>query len=292
MSQADINLMNSLVEIQRAYWKPNSVEKASLLSRYPQALSWAETFRLLHLACMELLDTPEGRAQWLSTDSGPGEHHIPTGETYNLCQSLARRLMDKESPYRPRVCDVWQGAPGTADNREPELQGFVRNASLTHLGSLEVIHTVEQEGTPTELSFIPFDDIQAIIFSRPSSFRAAMVHYDDGRPPAVVWVPLLYGISWATTNTYDHDGTLTRFCCHVKVAQGERSVAIGIGHQDFELIDPAQNQRVLLGVGSLGQVGTLLEDDDPKLERKLLARGMSPADVKQFIERVRKNRAS
>src|SRR5690242_14729344 len=115
MSQQDDRLMETLVEIQRAYWQPNPAEKAGLLSRYPGALSWAETFRLLHLACLELLHSPEGRAQWLSGDTTPGEHDIPKGETYDLRQSLARRLMQKESPYRPRPCFVWQGDPGSTE---------------------------------------------------------------------------------------------------------------------------------------------------------------------------------
>lgn len=282
MSQNDQQLMNSLVRIQCAYWLPDPEEKAKLLSRFPHDLSWAETFRLHHLACLDLLNTPEGRTQWLGDGSQSGGHGAPEGEAHALCQRLARRLMEKESPYRPRTCAVWMGGPGAApDNATPDAMAIVRNASLTHLGSLEVIDILDDQGTPGRVTFIAFDEIQSVFMGRPSAYRAAKVRYDDGRPDAMVWLPLLYGISWATPNEFDRNGSMTRMCCFVNVEIGGPDIGIAIGHQDLQMIDPDANTGALTGIGSVRQISTALEADDPKLEQKCRVRGIDPAQVRR-----------
>jgi hypothetical protein len=269
---------NRAVQLQRAYWTYNPAEKESLLTRYPDSLSWPELLRLHHLACLELMNGVDGNAHWGELDHG---QDAPKGAASELCTEVLQRLLSPNSPYKERHCAVWQGQPGQSEQRPPDMQGRMRNASLTHLGCLEAIR-LDQHKQPIELIFIPFDDIRGVLLARPCLYRAARIFYEDARDE-MVWIPLNYGISWFTHNQYDHDGTLTRFCCHLHT--GEFSISIGIGHQDFVLAEPGTRGQHLFGLGSIGELMFALEISDPKFDQKCRASGLEPSTIRQQMEK-------
>jgi len=271
--QQDRELNNRLRQIQEAYWTLDREEKEALLAKSLDALSWREKLRLLHLTVLEILETEEGKRQLTATEM-TGASDAPDGEPARLCADLVKRLMVKESPFRPRRLAIWQGTPNAVSERPADIEAFCRNASITHLGAIEVIR-LDEKGEPRELAFVGLDEIRGAIFQG----RAARLFYDDGRQDEIVWVPLLYGWSWRTPNTYDQDGTMTRFRCHVKVEGIENRLAVGIGHQDV-VARQQDGSQTLFGIGSVGEIAVGLELDDPKFEAKCRARGLDPAEVR------------
>jgi len=263
-------------EIQQAYWTFDAEEKAKLLKGYPDGLSWCERLRLLHLACLELLNTEQGQKQ-LGAGEMERAFNAPEGETRDLCEALVEQLMREDSPYRPRYVLVWQGSSGQSNTREPDIRGPFRNASITHLGALEVVRLDEKE-RPRELAFVGLDELRGVAFGRPAVFRAAKLFYDDDRGEEIVLSPLLYGVSWDTPNAYYRDGSMTRFCCHIEIEGLPSRVAVGVGHQDYAVMG-ANGGASLLGLGSVGELVVALSPDDPKLEQKCKARGMDPDQV-------------
>lgn len=257
------------IHMQQDYWKPNTNEKSMLLTRYPDQLSWSELLRLHHLNCAEILHESNGKTPRYDADTVSIDTTL-SGENYDLYKTLTQRLLAQDSPYRSRHVGVMQG------QSTPEQAGVFRNASATHLGSLEVIWLDEQQH-PKSVGFIAFDEIQAVMFANPALFRAAKVFFDDQREPQIVLVPLLYGISWFTKNEYDRNGSMTRFCCHITGA--DKPFSIGIGHQDFTIRDN-QNQS-LFGIGSVSQIVTSLEMVDPRFDQKCRARGIDPDQVRK-----------
>ncbi len=211
-----------------------------------------------------------------------GSYSAPKLTAYELCRELVQRLLSQDSPYRMRHCDIWQGEAGQSGQRPPDLQGQLRNASLTHLGCLEVIHLGNQNQV-RELSFIPFDDIRGVLFAPPSLFRAGKVFYEDSSEE-IVYIPLIYGVSWVTDNKYDHDGTMTRFCCHLRVDGLDMHIGIGIGHQDFLLTVPeAEGEAQIFGLGSIGEIIFALELNDPRFDQKCRSRGLDPSTVRRHM---------
>jgi hypothetical protein len=114
---------------------------------------------------------------------------------------LITQLVSDNSPYKPRHVAVWRGKAGESDKHEPDLIGILCNASLTHLGCIEVIR-LDAEQRPIELAFISHDEIRGAVFDRTALFRAGMLFFDDGRADEVVLVPLLYGISWLSPHDF------------------------------------------------------------------------------------------
>lgn len=276
--------MQAILKLQRGYWSADVGEKTTLLSRDLASLTWAERFRLHHLLCADRWQQAGAgvRSGEASLDDESAE--VPGSD---LCRDLARRLLAPDSPYRARYCDVWQGEPATVANRASDLRGEFRNASFTHLGSLEVIH-LDQGHLPNEfratgLSFVPLDDIQAVVLSRPSLFRVARLYYDDGRQDELVLLPLLYAFSWDSTSEYDHDGRMTRFACFTEVdtPSGKESLGLGIGHQDFQI--KAEKGQTLFGVGSVCQLAVALNIDDSRFDLKCRARGLDPGAVRRQV---------
>lgn len=271
--------MDPAMQLQCTYWTYNPDEKAALLARYPESLSWSEALRLHHLTCLELLSSEEGSAQLMGDLEG--SYFAPKGTAYELCRELVQRLLSQDSPYRVRHCNIWQGEAGQSGQRPPDLQGQLRNASLTHLGCLEVIHLGNQNQV-RELSFIPFDDIRGVLFAQPSLFRAGKVLYEDSSEE-IVYIPLIYGVSWVTDIKYDHDGTMTRFRCHLPVDGLDMhiGIGIGIGHQDFLLTAPEAEGEYLLGLGSIGEIMFASELNDPKFDQRCRSRGLDPSTVRR-----------
>jgi hypothetical protein len=213
-------------------------------------------------------------------DSGDPEHELDVAELPHkqTCVHALARLLSKESPYRERPILVWQGNPDGLDQREPDLYGHFRNASMTHLGSLEVVR-LDDEDNPRELAFIALDDIRGVVFAPPTIFRYGKLLYDDGRPDEIVLLPLLYGTSWRSRHARDRDGSITRFAGHLKIPGSDQDFFIGVGHQDFVV----RERATLFGLSSIGEIMVPLEIDDPRFEMKCHARGLDPAEVRQQV---------
>jgi hypothetical protein len=172
--------------------------------------------------------------------------------------------MSKESPFRARPFYVWQGNAGQSSNKSYDIFGKLRNASITHLGCFEVMH-LDEGGLPTKVSFIPLADIKEIIFTPPLLFRFAKVLYEDDRAMEIVLVPLLYGLSWFTDNEFDHNGSMTRFICSMKVEGLEAKTSIGVGHQDLKSgFESGEGVDYLFGIGSVSKILSGLEIDDAR----------------------------
>jgi hypothetical protein len=101
------------------------------------------------------------------------------------------------------------------------------------------------------------------------------VSCEDGSEE-LVRIRLLYGVSWMTRNSYDHDGSLTRWCCHVEA--GDRRLGIGVGHQDLS-VDQRQSGHALVGMGSVSEISLALTVDDPRFREKCAVRGLDPDEV-------------
>ena len=160
------------------------------------------------------------------------------------------------------------------------------NFSITHFGSIEVIKT-DAEQKPVELAFVGLDEINGLMLGRPSLFRPAKLFYEDSRENEIVWMPLLYGVSWRSSSSHDRDGSLTRWVGHtkVKVEDMDINIGIGIGHQDFLIKNvDSPNEAVKFGLGSIDEIEIVLDIDDPKFENKCRARGLDPDEVRRKIK--------
>lgn len=259
-------------KVQEAYWTFDPREKKVLLQRYPDRLNAAELLRLHHLNCLEMFNAvPDGEEL---------DPETPTGPAATLCLEMVARFLRDDSPVRARPTFVWQGAGGESDRRDPDLQGPLRNASMTHLGCMEVVR-LKHETEPVSIDFVPFDDLRGIVLARPAIYRYAKLFFEDGRGDEVVLLPLLYGVSWRTRSEYDRNGQTTRFCCHVNLPDPAEHLAIGVGHQDF-LVSEEKAQRVV-GLGSIGELMFGLEITDPRFDVKCRARGLDPAEIRRQV---------
>ena len=266
--------------IQQKYWTPNPDEKKRLLEKGFENLAWDETLRLLHLACLEMLSDGPCREQLLDEEIAlEVSTHASPGKNRDLIVKLVTELVSEASPYKPRHVAVWQGKAGESEKRMEDLYGVLCNASLTHLGCVEVIR-LDAEQEPTELAFISFDEIRGAAFDRTALFRTGMLFFDDGRSDEVVLVPLLYGISWLSPHDFDQDGRSTRFICAIETDNDKQNLVIGVGQQDFVM---EGNRQPVFGLGSIGEIMIVLFVDDPKFNQKCKARGLDPDDVRRSM---------
>ena len=266
--------------IQQKYWTPNPDEKKRLVEKGFDNLAWDETLRLLHLACLEMLSDGPFKEQFLDEKIALEESaDAPSGENRDLIVKLITRLISETSPYKPRHVAAWQGKGGESEKRKEDLYGVLCNASLTHLGCIEVIR-LDAEQQPTELAFISLDEIRGAVFDRTALFRTGMLFFDDSRPDEVVLVPLLYGISWLSPHDFDQDGRSTRFICAIETDDDKQNLVIGVGHQDFVM---EGDRQPIFGLGSIGEIMVVLFWDDPKFDQKCKARGLDPDDVRRSM---------
>lgn len=253
------------VEVQRAYWTYDADEQSRLERQGFEQLDWRERLRLHHLTCLQRL-----RA------AGP-ERALATEK----CREIVRRLAAADSPYRRRSAILWQRTSDhLGDERDPDLHGELLNASITHLGCLEIyrVHATDQ---PSRMEFVCFDDLAGVVFAPPHLIRGAKLNYEDGRSE-IVRLPLLYGLTWAIGNQYDRAGRMTRFVADLKDPDIGRVGAsgLGIGHQDLTL-RRADGSCDLLGLGSVSEIAFPLDVSDPRFDEKARARGLDPDDVRR-----------
>lgn len=252
------------VELQMAYWTHDAEEQGRLWARGLEKLTWRELLRLHHLVCLELLQAdPESEV------------------ASEKCEATARRLCELQSPYRPRAAMVWQQqATAPAEDEEPHLQGLFLNASLTHLGCLEVFR-LDKDHMPTGIEFVSFDELSGVAFARPTLIRAAQLHYEDGRAE-VVAVPLLYGLTWTIGDEDDRDGGMTKFVAHLASEEMASLGAsgMGVGQQDFT-ISSRDGGRHLFGLASIAELTFPLDMSDPRFDEKARTRGLDPDEIRR-----------
>jgi hypothetical protein len=268
-------------DLQRKYWSPSPDEKGRLQARGMATLSWTEKLRLLHLTCLDELSTEASRRILDSEDPDPTD--MPAGPNRDLVKALVTNLRSAASPFRPRHASIWTGKAGESEQREPNVQGLFENASLTHLGSLEVVRLDDQR-QPVEIAFVPLDDLRGVILASPAIFRLAKLLFDDGRPDEIVLLPLIYGVSWSTANPANHDGSLTTFVSSLQLPGKDQVAYIGIGHQDFLVHGAGEH---MIGLGNIGEIMIALSVDDPRFEQKCRARGLDPAAVRADLAKKR-----
>jgi hypothetical protein len=248
------------VELQRAYWTYNAGEQAALEARGSEQLSWGERLRLHHLVCLRRLVPGAGRE-----------------EAAEKSRHLVRRLLAADSPYRPRTAVIGQGqSVGT------ELQGEFLNASLTHLGCLEV-YRLDAVNQPTRLDFVGLDELSGVGFAPSKLIRAAKLFYEGGGDE-VVFLPLLYGLTWAIGNEFDRDGRMTRFVAHLADADAGPlgATGLGVGQQDFTIRGPDDGAS-LFGLGSVSEISFPLDMRDPRFDERARGRGIDPDEVRRSM---------
>jgi hypothetical protein len=226
------DLGSALMRLTRTYWTRAPDELARLRPEL-DSLPWPKLLRLHHLISLELLHSTGALAP------GFAGLDLPPGDLTSLYIRTANRVAGEGSPYLARPATVIQRPRGTV--QLPTRQGELYNASITHLGALEVVKL--KNNHPAALDFIPFKDLARVSFGPPSLFPPANVQYADGRNE-VVCLPLLYGASWFSTEPTDQDGSMTRFVGHHKEVKG----GIGLGHCDFMC------GGVMFGLGSVQQL--------------------------------------
>ena len=255
-----------VAEMQRAYWTHNAEEQARLEARGVEQLGWRDVLRLHHLICLQRLT--RGAEREAATEK---------------CRRTVRRLLAADGPYRPRPAMVWQGQatqPGTS--REPDMQGQFLNPSLTHLGCLEV-YRVDATNSPTRLDFVSFDELTDVVFAPAKLIRAARLFYEDGRDE-IVFVPLLYGLTWALGDEYDRDGRMTRFIAHLNDDElaGLGASGVGVGQQDL-FVRSREGGGSLFGLGSVAEISFPLDVSDPRFDDKARARGIDPDEARRRV---------
>jgi hypothetical protein len=93
--------------IQQKYWTPNPAEKKRLLEEDFENLSWDETLRILHLACLVMLSDGSCREQLLDEEIAlEVSTHTPPRENRDLVVKLVTQLVSEDSPYKPRPVAV------------------------------------------------------------------------------------------------------------------------------------------------------------------------------------------
>ena len=270
-------------EIQQKYWTLNPDEKKHLLEKGIDDLSWDESLRLLHLTCLEMLSDGPGREQLMLEEEPEKDSQVASpGDNRDLILRLVTRLCSDTSPYKPRAVSIWQWRPDKPDKREPDIIGIFRNASLTHLGCIEVIR-LDDEKQPVELSFVSFDELHKAIFWGSGPFRYGEFELIGGRSKERMLVPLQYGISWTTPNAFDRDGSYTRFICHMESEQHQFSINIGVGHQDFMMAEGEHTS--LLGLGSIFVLQVTLDLDDLKFDQRCKTLRLSPGVIRYSMKR-------
>lgn len=292
-----------LIALQKAYWRANPTEQAELERRSEP--SFAERLRLHHLRCLAWLDADAALQRALLAPAseragiGPGVIEAPAGVLASLESLLARR-----SPFRPRHGFAWLGAgpPDTDAIPYSDFQGRTINASLTHLGALEVI-TLDAAHEPAAIEFVPFDELLTLTLaprepSDAAAFRPAKLLREYGLPEQIVLLPLRHGLSWyafepallrGVGDDAEHEVARVR----VPKLGEDRSLALRVGWQRLEsLSDYAHEGLASFRLVDAYQLSLAIDADDPRFADKCRGRGIEPEALRGDVVRESRLRAS
>lgn len=259
-------LWDKAVAIQKAYWTFDQEEKEQLIEKANSStITFEEIYRLHHLACLELC-----------TANPEPENPVPYGNLKSLAEYSSMALLSQESPYRfSHGSFVLKGAESSAGE---EARGHFVNASLTHLGGLEVIK-VDESQEPQQIEFIPFDHIRGGVFQGSSLLRPCRLFFEYGREDLVCWVPLLYATSFEFGNEYNLNGSMTNFQNHIHIPQLEMNFGVGLGQQDLKI--HGASGMSLVGLGRVSEFSIALQLDDPNFDKKCISRGIDPDEARR-----------
>lgn len=261
--------------MQVAYWTANQVELNALKGKGLQTLKWAARLRCHHLACMALL--AEGAAKEQFDEGEIGDDELPSSPQLKMVQETASLLLAADSPFRPRVAAIWQGALDPKMQRQPNAFGVCSNASLTHLGCFEVI-TLDDKNMLIGLEFLAYDEIHSVVMAAPAQFRMSRIFLEGGAD-IMALVPLQYGVSWKSPNDFDRDGSMTRFIGAISPSGSASSYGVGVGQQD--LTCESEGAVTLMGLSSVSQIEMVLDMRDPKFDEKCRGRGIDPNEARK-----------
>lgn len=289
------------VALQKDYWRANPSELASL--EQLAAPSFAERLRLHHLRCLAWLSESAALQQALLAPAGERDTSEPLVPPAAVIASIDALLV-RRSPYRARHGFAWLGGGPPQGEAIPysDHQGRTVNASLTHLGALEVI-TLDAALEPAALAFVPFDELMTITLAphepgELAPFRPAKLLREYGLPEQVVLVPLRYGLSWYAFEPAllrgegrEAEHALARVALP-KLGEG-RSLALRIGWQRLETLSDYEQE----GLGSFRladayQLSLAIDADDPRFADKCRGRGIEPEQVRGDVVRESRLRAS
>lgn len=309
------------VALQKRYWTPNPEELALLEARRFNTLEPRELLRLHHLRCLALLDARDGilrrglLAPIAERPSATEQRAATDPALQEKIEQSAKALLGRRSPYRPRHAFTWLGAAPPDGDAIPysDFQGRTLNASLTHLGALEVI-ALDSNFEPAQVELIDFDQILTISFAAgqlaaTAPFRPARILREYGLEERVVLLPLRYGLSW-----FAHEAELLRGTAEHQVANIElggltgsprlaassphdrRALGICVGPQRLEVLsDYAEDGDRGLSRFALAdayQISLAIDQDDPRFADKCRGRGIDPEATRGDVVREARLRAS
>ncbi len=308
------------IELQKRYWTPNPEELAGLETRRPESLDPAKLLRLHHLRCLALLDAGDAtlrRALLAPIAERPDETELRATIDRDLLTKLersAKALLARRSPFRPRHGFAWlaAGPPDGDDVPYSDFQGRTLNASLTHLGCLEVIG-LDAKFEPATVEFLDFDQILTVSIGAgelgpAAPFRPARVLREYGLEDRVVLLPTRYGLSW-----FSHEPELLRGTGAHRVAALElagladpskaignpldrRALSICVGPQRLEVLsdyrEDGDHGLSRFFVGEAYQLSFAIDQDDPKFADKCRGRGLDPEATRGDVVRESRLRAS
>lgn len=312
-------LAERAITLQKRYWSPSPDELAALEARRLDSLGARELLRLHHLRCLALLDARTmilRRGLLAPLAERPSEAELFRAvdpELRTRIDASARALLAGRSPYRPRHGFVWLGAGPPPGDAVPysDLQGRIVNASLTHLGSLEVIGLDEQL-EPDRLEFLDFDRILTISIGAgelgtTAPFRPARILFEYGLPERTVLLPLRYGLSW-----FAHEVELLRGRAEHQVAAHElrglagprratakldrRPLGVAVGPTRLEVasdyVEDGEGGLSRFRLADAYQISLAIDQDDPRFADKCRGRGIDPQATRGDVVRESRLRAS
>lgn len=308
------------VALQKRYWTANADELALLEAQRFETLEPRELLRLHHLRCLALLDARDGivrRGLLAPLAERPSEAELRAAIDPTLhaqVQRSAKALLGRRSTLRPRHAFTWLGAGPPTGDQIPysDLQGRTLNASLTHLGALEVI-ALDPSFEPARVEFLDFDQILTISLAAgelaaDAPFRPARILREYGLDDRVVLLPLRYGLSWFAHEPELLRGTGERQLASVELsgladpsrAAGNpldrRSLGIAVGPQCLEVLsDYGQDgERGLsrIRLADAYQISLAIDQDDPRFADKCRGRGLDLEATRGDVVREARLRAS
>jgi hypothetical protein len=293
------------IALQKRYWTPNPEELALLEAQRFETLSSRERMRLHHLRCLALLETPSLRHGLLAPIAerpSAAELRAAIDPVVRArIEATAKVLIGRRSSVRPRHAFTWLGAGPPEGDVIPysDLQGRTRNASLTHLGCLEVI-ALDEAFEPAHVEFLDFDQILTISLAAgeldtEAAFRPARILREYGLDDRVVLLPLRYGLSWRSHEPEVLRGTAAHQVATIELG-GRRPLGITVGPQRLEVLSDYQEDGdhglSYFRLADAYQISFAIDQDDPKFADKCRGRGLDPDATRGDVVRESRLRAS
>lgn len=215
-------LLNEIFNLQKDYWAINKDEKEILLAQFPDSIEWKNLLRLHHLLCMEALESMQEKLSHTEKTTP-----IPGRETIQLLQRTTNMLLGGKSPYRPRQGEI-EFDILTRQGSLKKFTGVLMNASLTHLGSIEVVW-VDSDLNPVSMDFLPLDQLQSIM----NNTKGALITYKNKKEKDICYLATHYFFSPACKKYINN--TQTEYVYPLYEANSEEP-GIGLGVQEFVII--------------------------------------------------------